>query len=398
MDFILNSDTELQIQELVQNACSKKIPLKIFGSNTKSFYGNKVAGHPLCLAGYIGIIHYEPSELVLTARSGTRLRDIETALANEGQMLAFEPPYFGEQATLGGSIACGLSGPRRPYAGAVRDSVLGIKCINGKGEKLTFGGQVIKNVAGYDASRLMVGALGTLGVLLEISLKVVPKPETELTLVCEKNTNEATRFMNTLAAKPLPLSASAYIDGIVYLRLSGSHAAVQAAANEIGSDQNSFEGGSQSNLQNDLQNDLQNNANVNSGIWQQIREHRHPFFNTERPLWRLSVAAGTPVLDIPGDWFIDWGGAQRWLSTNATAKEIRDVVADAGGHATLFKPKRHSVHGHHSGPDQNSDNINNELINVYHPLPPSLAKIHKNLKDAFDPQRILNRNKFYNDT
>ncbi len=389
MDFILNTDAGLQIQELVQNAFSKKIPLKIFGSNTKLFYGNKVEGHPLCLAGFKGIINYEPSELVLTARSGTRLSDIETTLANEGQMLAFEPPYFGEQATFGGTIACGLSGPRRSHAGAVRDSVLGVECINGKGEKLTFGGQVIKNVAGYDVSRLMVGALGTLAVLLEISVKVVPKPETELTLMCEKNADEATRFMNTLAAKPLPLSASAYIDGIVYLRLSGSHAAVQAAAKEIGSDR--------VYIQDCTQGCSQDKANVNSDIWWQIREHCHPFFNTELPLWRLSVAANSPALDIQGDWFIDWGGAQRWLKTTATAKQIRDVVADAGGHATLFKPKRHAPHVDHGGLDHNSHNINNEIIDVYHPLPPSLAKIHKNLKGAFDPHLILNRNKFYKD-
>jgi len=372
MDFVLNTDADLQIQELVQNAYAKKIPLMIFGSNTKSFYGNPVEGHPLCVAGYSGIIDYQPSELVLTARAGTRLSEIETILSSENQMLTFDPPYFGTEATFGGTIACGLSGPRRPFAGAVRDSVLGVVCINGKGEKLTFGGQVMKNVAGYDVSRLMVGALGTLGVLLEISVKVVPKPEVEMTLMCEIKADEATRFMNTLAAKSLPLSASAFIDGIVYFRLSGSLAAVQVGAKVISEYSQGV-----------------CKQESNSDIWQQIREHTHPFFNTDLPLWRCSVAADSPALDLQGDWFIDWGGAQRWLKTTASTDQIREVVSAAGGHATFYKSKK-SV-------DNINQNINNENNDVYHPLPPALARIHKNLKDAFDPHQILNRNKFYKD-
>jgi len=365
MDFILNTDACIQIQELVQNAFGKKIPLKIYGSDTKSFYGNKVEGHPLCLAGFNGIIDYEPSKRVLSVRSGTRLSDIEKTLSDEGQMLAFEPPYFGEQATFGGTIACGLSGPRRPYAGAMQGSVLGIKCINGKGEVL-IAGQVTKN-AGHDISRLMVGALGTLGVLLDISVRVIPKPEIELTLMCQKNTNEAIQFMNTLATKPNLLSAAVYIDGTVYIRFSGERAAVNAAINKINYDQ----------------------KNSNDEIWQQVREQTHPFFDTELPLWRLSVAVDSPVLDIPGEWLIDWGGAQRWLKTNASAKHVRDRAANYGGDATLFK---------RNGFKCKNNVINNEADGVYHPLPSSLAKIHKKLKVEFDPNMILNRNKFYKDS
>lgn len=362
MDFTLNTDAGLQIQELVQNAFAKKIPLKIYGSNTKSFFGNEVIGHPLCMADYSDIVEYEPAELVLTARAGTQLADIEKCLAEEGQMLAFEPPHFGEQATLGGTIASGLSGPRRPYAGAVRDSVLGVKCVNGKGEALRFGGQVIKNVAGYDASRLMVGALGTLAVLLEVSVKVIPKSEVEMTLVRKIHANEAQAFMAGLATKPIPLSAAAFIDGFVYLRFSGHDAAVNAAADKIGYD----------------------HKDENNSIWQQIREQTHPFFDTDLPLWRVSIAANSPILAIAGDWLIDWGGAQRWLKTQACPLQIRAAVAQMGGHATLFKRNTFKPNGA-------------EIEDVFHPLSPALAAVHKELKAAFDPGMILNRNKFYKD-
>jgi len=368
MDFILDTDPGLQIQELVQNAFAKKIPLKIFGSNTKSFYGNPVEGHPLCLASFEGVIDYEPSELVLTARAGTRLQDIETTLSKAGQMLAFEPSYFGKEATFGGTIACGLSGPRRPYAGSIRDSVLGVKCINGKGELLTFGGQVIKNVAGYDVSRLMVGSLGTLGVLLEISVKVIPKPEKEITLVCQHNAEDAIQFMNMLAGKPTPLSAAAHLDGFTYLRLSGDSAAVQASLDKISRDKSYLE---------------QQDDNT---LWQQIREQTHPFFDTELTLWRLSLAADASQLDIPGDCLIDWGGAQRWLKTDASSTQIRDAVAAVGGHATLFRQNNH-----------HSENFSNKENEVYHPLSAALAETHQKLKKSFDPEFILNRNKFYND-
>jgi glycolate oxidase FAD binding subunit len=363
MNPIINNDDTVQLQELTQNAYAKKIPLRIFGSDTKSFYGNEIQGHPLCLVNHVGVVDYEPSELVLTARAGTKLREIEALLDSAGQMLAFEPPYFGEEATWGGTVACGFSGPRRPYSGALRDSILGVRTINGKGEQLRFGGKVIKNVAGYDVSRLMAGALGTLGILLDISVKVIPRPQQEMTLVLEQTPEEAITYMNTLAGGPVPLSAAAYIDGKVLIRLSGTQAAVQAAAAKISSQE----------------------PGSSNSFWQQLREHSHPFFSTDTPLWRLSLLPGSPMLKIPGDWLIDWGGAQRWLKTHAPAPLIRDAVQAAGGHATLFR----------RGELKDRETKDGENTPVFHPLSKPLASVHEKLKNAFDPAHILNRHQLY---
>lgn len=350
----INHDHGDALQEIIKQACSHQTLLNIIGNGTKSFYGYPSQGQPLEMAKHCGIIDYEPSELVLTARAGTELVAIEAVLEQGGQMLAFEPPHYGKGATLGGTIACGFAGPRRPYTGAARDFVLGIQCINGKGDKLKFGGQVMKNVAGYDISRLMVGALGTLGVLLEVSLKVLPKPVQEVTLVLEKTPNEALEVMNTWAAQPLPLSAASYVDGKVYVRLSGTEGGVKVAMQQVGGE-------------------IYQQGRL---FWQDLREHHHPFFQKETPLWRLSLAPGTPTLNLPGQWLLDWGGAQRWLTSDAPANEIRAAVTTVGGHATLFR---------------NHQNIKP----IFHPLSPALAALHERVKKAFDPQQIFNRNRLY---
>lgn len=346
---------EQSLQEQVISAATDRKPLCITAGNTKSFLGRTPQGEPLDLGGHRGILSYEPKELVITARAGTPLLEIEETLAAQGQMLPFEPPHFGATATLGGTIAAGLSGPRRPYAGSARDFVLGARVLNGKGEILRFGGEVMKNVAGYDVSRLMTGAMGTLGVLLDISLKVLPIPAREITLVSNSDTLSAIKRFNELAAKPLPISAAACDGELAYIRLSGAGSAVDAASKTLGGDL------------------LEQSA----AFWQQrIREQEHAFFQDDTPLWRLSVPPGAPGVSFQRKCLIDWGGALRWVKSDAHPQEIFHTLAGIGGHATLFRG------GDHKGP-------------VYQPLPAPLLTIHRHLKQAFDPQGLFNPGRLY---
>ena len=352
------TDTDLteQFCTQIRDAADSQRPLAIRGGGSKVFYGRRQTGDttPLDTTAHRGILGYEPSELVIQARSGTPLQDIETLLAEHGQMLAFEPPHFTASTTLGGAVATGLSGPRRPYRGAVRDFVLGTRVVNGKGEALHFGGQVMKNVAGYDVSRLMAGSLGTLGVITEVSLKVLPRPECEYTLkqVCEQA--EALRRFADWSGRPLPLSAACWHDDHLYLRLSGNEESLRHAQHQLGD-----------GLLETL-----------PDWWNSLRDQRHPFFDRPDPLWRLSLPPATPPLALDGDWFIDWGGAQRWLYTNQDAKQIRRLVASVGGHATLF---RHAP----------------EHVEVFHPLPAPLLKLQQRIKHAMDPAGILNPGRLY---
>jgi len=347
-----------QLAATIREAARQKRPLCIRGGGTKDFYGGPVHGYKLNTVDYRGIVAYEPTELVISARAGTPLAEVEAALQDKGQMLAFEPPHFGPGATLGGCIATGLSGPRRAYAGAARDFVLGVRVLDGKGDDLRFGGQVMKNVAGYDVSRLMAGSLGTLGVLLEVSLKVLPLPVSETTLLLKCGEAEAISLMNKWAAQPLPITATAYRDGDLGVRLSGARVAVDAAAGKIG-------GAPVAPAQAER-------------FWTGVREQTDPFFAGGGPLWRLSVSSTTPPLELPGQQLIEWGGALRWLKSVADAKTIRDAAARSGGHATLFRG------GDRSG-------------GVFQPLPPVLMKLHRNLKQAFDPAGVLNPGRLYPD-
>ena len=344
-----DNDISRQLAEAVKAAAQKHTPLAICGSDTKRFYAGDIEGEKLDVTGHRGIVSYEPTELVVTARAGTPLAEVETALAEKGQMLGFEPPYFGTTATLGGTIACGFSGPRRPYVGSARDFVLGTKIINGKGEILKFGGEVMKNVAGYDISRLMVGAFGTLGVLLEVSLKVLPKPAKEITLSFAIPADKAIATMNAWAGRPLPLSAACHIGDTLYVRLSGTEPGVRAASTQLGG------------------------AVVENGdgFWRALREHQHGFFQDTLSLWRLSVPPATPTINLPGKWLLDWGGAQRWLKSDAPANTIHQHAENVGGYATLFR---------------------HEQMNgaTFHRLPAVLATLHQNLKRAFDPDGIIN--------
>ncbi len=347
------SDAQV-IQEQVHAAATNGKPLVIQGGGSKPFCGRALAGQPLPVAGYRGIIDYTPSELVISARAGTPLAEMAAALAEHGQMLAFEPPHFGTQATLGGTIACGLSGPRRPYAGAARDFVLGVNCVNGKGELLRFGGQVMKNVAGYDLSRTLTGSHGTLAVLLDVHLKVLPQPEQEITLLYPCTATEAIARCNHWAAQPLPLSAACHFDHQLLIRLSGTARGVAAAVRTLGGEQ----------------------LDENTRFWEQLREHRLPFFDATLPLWRLSLPPATAPLALEGEWLTDWGGAQRWLFTALPADQVRTAAQAAGGHATLYR-----------GGDRNSD--------IFQPLPPALLALHRRLKQSFDPAGILNPGRMY---
>ena len=346
------------LSRLIREAAKQRRPLCIRGGGTKDFYGGAIHGYKLNTGDYRGIVAYEPTELVITARAGTPLLEVEAALREHGQMLAFEPPHFGSGTTFGGCVAAGLSGPRRPYAGAVRDFVLGVRILDGKGDDLKFGGQVMKNVAGYDVSRLMAGALGTLGVLLEVSLKVLPLPAFESTLLLKRKVADAILLMNQWAARPLPITATAYRDGTLAVRLSGARVAVDAAMKRIGGDAAA--------------------PAEAERFWAGLRDQTDPFFTGVEPLWRLSVKSTTAPLELPGAQLIEWGGALRWLKSGADAKTIRDAAARAGGHATLFR-----------GGDSSQG--------VFHPLPPALMTLHRNLKQAFDPAGVLNPGRLYPD-
>ena len=345
-----------QLAETLRDASASKTPLRIVGGGTKSFYGNATTGEAFSTRAYCGIIDYEPTELVITARAGTPLSDIEAALHDSGQMLAFEPPHFGTGTTLGGCIAAGLSGPRRAYAGAVRDLVLGVRILDGNGADLRFGGQVIKNVAGYDVSRLMVGALGTLGVILEVSLKTLPLPAAEMTLHQQHSEADAISLMNAWAGQPLPISATAWNDGDLGIRLSGAASAVEAAHKKLGGE-------------------LVDPAQA-AKFWNGVRDHTDTFFRRDTTLWRLSVKSTASSITLPGAQLIEWSGALRWLHTEASAEEVRCAAAQAGGHATLFRGGK-SADG------------------VFHPLSPALATIHRKLKQTFDPAGILNPGHLY---
>ena len=347
-------DNSAALQQQVQDAISKRTPLNICGSGSKHFLGRAAHGELLSLSAHRGIVEYDPRELVLTARAGTPLAEIEATLNDAGQMLTFEPPHFGERATLGGTIACGLSGPRRPYAGAARDAVLGCKLLNGKGELLRFGGQVMKNVAGYDVSRLMVGAYGTLGVLLEISLKVLPRPAASLTLMHECTQDEAISRMSRLLSQPMPVDAASFHAGQCYIRIAGSEQAVKHAQKQMGGEL----------------------LNTSTPFWHSLREQQLPFFQSGKQLYRVMVKPATPPLSIPGDWLLDWGGAQRWLVSNEPLAAIRERVAAAGGQVSPFR----------------SSNQHGE---VFPPLSAPLLNIHQRLKHSFDPQRIFNPDRLY---
>ena len=344
----------MTLQQQITEAFASATPLSICGGSSKQFLGNPVAGEPLSTAEHRGVINYQPDELVMTVRSGTPLQEIEEILRAQHQQLAFEPPSFGDTATIGGTFACGLSGPSRPWAGSARDSLLGCTIINGRGEQLHFGGEVIKNVAGYDATRLMVGAFGTLGLLLDVSFKVIPVPATEITLSFSMDAAQAVTSVVSWSQQPLPITAAAWLDGELLVRLSGAQAAIRSAQLQLGGE-----------------------VSEQRDFWLQLREQQPGFFQTGKPLWRLSLPMAAAPLDIPGEQLIEWGGAQRWLISEEPPQAIRQAATSAGGHATCFR--------------------NAQGTEIFTPLSKPMLALQQRLKKSFDPKGILNPGRIYTD-
>ena len=337
--------------EQVNQALHTATALRIQGSNSKAFLGRIAAGEVLDTRSHRGIVSYDPTELVITARCGTPLSELVSVLDDAQQMLPCEPPSFSNDATVGGMIACGLSGPRRPWSGSVRDFVLGTRVITGHGKHLRFGGEVMKNVAGYDLSRLMAGSFGALGVITEVSLKVLPKPRQCLSISLEIDSERALLRLTEWGQQPLPISAACHDGAFLHLRLEGGEGSVAAAHDRLGGER------------------------LDSSYWQDLNEHRLGFFDGDLPLWRLSLPHDTSRLSLPGTQLIDWGGAQRWLKSDAEATLIRSVVKEVGGHVTCYS------HGLIDSPFQ--------------PLPDALMRYHRNLKQQLDPRGIFNPGRLY---
>ena len=346
-------DDSQQLLDQVNQALASNTPLRIHGGGSKAFLGREVRGTPLDTRAHRGIVTYDPTELVISVRAGTPLAELEAALDEANQMLPCEPPHLGEGATVGGMIATGLSGPRRPWSGSVRDFVLGSRVITGHGKHLRFGGEVMKNVAGYDLSRLMAGSFGCLGLLTEVSLKVLPKPRLSRSLRVEMPVDHALRKLAEWGQQPVPITAASHDGHALHLRLEGGEGSVNAACDRIGG------------------------QDLDAAYWSDLREQRLGFFNDARPLWRLSLPTDTPVLALPGEQLIDWAGAQRWLKSDADAQTIRSIVSEVGGHATCFTA--------------------GATASPFQPLAEPLLRYHRQLKTALDPQGIFNPGRLYSE-
>lgn len=347
-------DRAVELQQRVVDAIAARQQLRISGGDSKRFMLNAGEGEALCVAGHYGITNYNPTEMVITARAGTSIAEVERVLAEQGQTLPSESPAFDGEATLGGTVAAGFCGPRNAFAGSLRDIVLGCKIINGKGHLLSFGGQVLKNVAGYDISRLMVGSYGILGVILEVSMKVLPKPAAEITLAIEKESlRQALAFSNQLIRKALPVSAVCYHDGVLSVRISGNELTTNHAREEIGGE------------------------TASNDFWWQLGNLKLPFFAGDaEPLWRLNLPATMPSLNLEGGWLVDWNGAQRWYRGSEPAEHIRSLCKKAGGHATFIKG-------------------GNQEVERFQPLDSGVMRWHQQLKSAFDPHGLFNTNLMY---
>jgi glycolate oxidase FAD binding subunit len=351
----MDRDGTTELVDQVRAAAATASPLRIVGGDSKRFYGRSIDGDTLDTRVRAGILRHDPAELVLTARGGTPLTTVEAVLASAGQRLSFEPPHFGPQATLGGTVACGLAGPARAWQGPLRDFVLGARVLTGDGRVLRFGGEVMKNVAGYDVARLMAGALGTLGVLLDVSLKVLPRPFAERTLAQEADEVQALERLAALSRGALPLSAGAWADGRLYLRFEGSAATLDAVAGRVGGEA----------------------LPEAHAFWTSLREQTHPYFAGTQPLWRCIVPPLAPQPALPGPPLIEWNGLQRWYRC-PPGTAVFEAAAASGGHATLFR--------HGSADD-----------GVFAPLTAPLLRVHQALKREFDPAGILNRGRMYAD-
>ena len=340
-----------RLVDQVRAAAAAGTPLAIRGGDTKAFLGRPVAGTRVDTREHNGIVHYDPNELVITACAGTPLVDIEATLAERGQMLACEAPHFSAGTTFGGMVASGVSGPRRPWSGAVRDFVLGCRIIDSRASHVRFGGEVMKNVAGYDLSRAMAGSFGCLGLLTEVSMKVLPVPPYRVSLRIELDVQQSLTQLAHWAREPLPISAACHDGGALMLRLEGGHGSVKATAARLGG------------------------SRMDDGFWQQLRDHQLPFFAGTRPLWRLGLPTNKQLpKNLPGEVLIDWAGAQCWLRSDAPVQQIREIATAAGGHAALWR-------GDSDMP--------------FPPLPPALFALHRRLKAQLDPRGLFNPGRMY---
>jgi len=348
---ISSQDLAPQLQDQIRKSVANAQPLQIVGNSSKAFYGNPTDGERLEVAGHSGIIDYDPAELVITLRAGCRLADVEDLLAEHNQMFGFEPPHFSEDATIGGIVATGLAGPRRAFAGGVRDYILGVKMLDGRGEVLNFGGRVIKNVAGFDISRLMVGAMGTLGVLLEVSLRVIPRFESELSLGFEHETTEHhIRWINELGGQPFPISASMWYAGKSVIRLSASEQGVNSAVSKLGGE-------------------------TQDQDWHALKEQTHEFFSDQKQISRISLPP-TTEFQLDADQLIEWGGAQRWLTGEPDTQVLRERLTSFQGSLCLFR--------HRDAKEA-----------AFQALDDPILALHRNLKSRFDPARIFNRGRLF---
>ena len=349
------ADNTQALVAAVAQASASKTPVYIAGGNTKrDMLGRRCEAKPLDLSGHRGIVDFQPSELVITVRAGTPLVDIERTLAPEGLCMAFDPPQFDGIATVGGTLACNLSGPSRPWAGSIRDAVLGVRLINGRAELLKFGGQVMKNVAGYDVSRLQAGALGTLGVITEVSLKVQPQPEAVASLAFEVSRQDAIETMNRRAGEPKPLTGAFWYKGRMYLRLAGSASAVEHTARLWGGER----------------------LPRRTDLWTSLRDMTLSFFSGDAPLWRASHKPTAPAWEFPEEQLIDWCGAQRWFSGDLELDALEGAAANAGGHIMLFR-----------GGDR--------LREVRQRLNTVEQHLQSRIKYSFDPEGIFNPGRLY---
>lgn len=353
---ILQVNLEGDLQSQIESVSANGVPVKIIGGNTKAFYGHAVDALDIDVSGHSGIVDYDPAELVITLRAGCKLKEVESLLAENNQMFGFEPPHFGDEATIGGTVASGLTGPRRAFAGAIRDFILGVKLLNGRGEIVQFGGRVIKNVAGFDVSRLMVGALGTLGVLLEVSIRVIPKFEAETTLIFEHADAQAhIDWINQQRRLPYPISASVWYQGQTKIRLSGSQQGLDSACQDLGGD----------------------NKMDSDETWSELKEQSHSFFGQVKTIARVSVPSVEPDFLKDESQLIEWGGAQRWIE----APQDR------------LDPLRKQLHSHrgtacaYRGYDRHAD--------IFQRPADSMMALHRNLKSSFDPAGIFNPGRLY---
>ena len=352
MGAIADIDIEAELATQVAAVAASGGAVEIVGGGSKRFYGEAVEGLPIEVAGHSGVIDYDPAELVITLRCGCRLAEVEALLAEQRQMFGFEPPHFGADATIGGMVASGLAGPRRAFSGSIRDFLLGARVLDGRGQGMQFGGRVIKNVAGFDLSRLLVGSLGTLGVILEVSLRVMPIPQSEATLAFEHaDADEHIRWINQLGSEPYPISASMWRAGVSRLRLSGSEQGLRQAIAELGGEAVEFD-------------------------WTGLREHDDEFFAVEQALTRIALPPATPDIAPGRAQMIEWGGARRWLSGEVDIDELRQQASGMGGSVCAFR-------GHAAG------------VAVFHPLAPPMLKLQRGIKSSFDPAGIFNVGRIY---